>query len=347
MEIERVVQDEGLLFLGVVPLEKEPDFGRLQEWLAAKRHAEMSFLERNLDLRADPRRLEPGTHRAVVFAVAYDLGDGPEITEPRIAQYARLPDYHRVLWRKGERMLAKLRQKYPNEKFRVVVDSAPILERALAARTKRGFIGKNTCYIHPEKGSFLLLGEILTSLDLPVDSTAPVSLDYKTRDGGCGPCDRCQVACPTGALDEAYKIDASRCLSYWTIENRGTIPYEYWPHLAKYYFGCDLCQIACPYNVKSVPAVLPSGIEERTFPGLFETATMNQAEYESYFGGTPLTRAKRNGLRRNALIAMAVTIHPRLEQAMEIASRDCEEPVGNTLRQIRAWLRPSFSPMSN
>lgn len=340
-ELSRLFDDEGLVFLGVTALEREPDFSRFQEWLSDGRHAQMSFLERNLELRADPRGLEPGSRRALVFALSYDLGDEKGAEGPRIAQYARLPDYHGLLWKKGERIVERLRQNHPEEKFRVVVDSAPVLERALAARTKRGFIGKNTCYIHPDKGSFLLLGEILTSLDLPVDTAPTVALDQKSREGGCGPCDRCQVACPTGALDEAYRIDANRCLAYWTIENRGTIPFEYWPHLAKYYFGCDLCQLACPYNMKTGRAVLPDGVEEKKYPGLFETATMDQREYEKYFAGTPLTRAKRNGLRRNALIAMAVTKHPRLEEAMATADR--EAPVAATITQIRAWQLNSSS----
>ncbi len=327
--IQKAIEREGLLFLGVVPLEVEEDFRRYQEWLAQGRQAGMQFLEKYQELRLDPRKLLDNARSAILVALPYDLG--AEMPPPRVAQYARFCDYHQVLWERGERIALALGL----QKSRVVVDSAPVLERALAASSERGFIGKNTCFIHPDHGSFLLLGEILTTESLHLDSrTSPRSFEKKSKEGGCGPCKQCQVACPTGALDKDYQIDARRCLAYWTIENRGPIPEEFWPHLAEYYFGCDLCQTSCPYNV-SRGRKLPSDLEIKEIPSLFEVATMTETQYQKFFGGTPLTRAKRNGLRRNALIAMKVTRDPRLSEALILADKDAESPIRETLEAIR------------
>jgi epoxyqueuosine reductase len=341
--IQRLVEAEELLFLGIVDLDCTEDYERFRRWLEESRQAGMGFLERNLDCRRDPASLLPGARTAVLFALPYACGDREESAPhpPRIAQYARFRDYHRLLWQKGEAIAQGLCELADNSatRCRVTVDSAPILERALAAKSAQGFIGKNTLYIHPRHGSFLLLGEILTTATLPVDAKTPVPTERKTLEGGCGPCNRCQVNCPTGALAHDYTLDAKRCLAYWTIEHRGTIPEEFWPWLGHYYFGCDICQLVCPYNRKGEAGRHSAAMTPRTFPSLLKTATMTPAEYQTYFGGTPLTRAKRGGLRRNALIAMAVTGDPGLPEALIAADRDPESPVGETAVQIDRWIR--------
>jgi len=219
---------------------------------------------------------------------------------------------------------------------RVVVDSAPILERALAARTRRGFIGKNTCFIHPEKGSFFLLAEILLTLPLPADQPARVDVQHRGPDGGCGSCKRCQVHCPTGALNEAYQLDAKRCLSYWTIEHRGPVPEEFWPYLADYLFGCDICQLVCPYNRGAVVTSRTDLVRLGDLPSLLAIVTMDQASYVRWFGGTPMTRAKREGLQRNALIAMVVTNDGRLEEALASVTTESHPVLIETKRQASA-----------
>jgi len=334
--IQTTVEAQELVFLGVVRLDVEEDFGRYQAWLADGRQAGMQFLENYQELRQDPRRLLPEARSAILFALPYALGEVPD--GPKVAQYAQFKDYHRVLWDRGEVITKLLWGDESKRRARVVVDSAPVLERALAASSSRGFIGKNTCFIHPDQGSFLLLGEILTTEDLVADDrTAPREFEVKSKEGGCGPCKQCQVACPTSALDKDYQIDARTCLSYWTIEHRGPIPLEFWPHLAEYYFGCDICQTSCPYNAK-VGRRLPASLERREIPSLFSIATMDEREYGEFFGGTPLTRAKRSGLRRNALIAMYVTGDADLPQALEVADRDPQEWVVETRDQIREFL---------
>ncbi len=342
--LDALFQGENLTFLGVVSLDVQEDFLAYRRWLEDGKHAEMHFLENHQELRADPSTLLPGAKSAVLFGLRYDQGDERQTEEPRVAQYARFADYHRVLREKGERIVEACGW----ENARVLVDSAPLLERALAAKSERGFIGKNTCYIHPTKGSLILLGEILTTAELEFDKKVPVDPTVHDRHGGCGACKECQVHCPTGALNEAYQIDSSLCLAYWTIENRGPIPEKFWPWLGEYYFGCDICQLVCPYNLKVRDYSLPREIKVRTYPPLFEIATMDQKQYENYFGGTPMTRAKRNGLRRNALIAMRVKNDPKLEEALALAEQDAESPIAETIRQVRAYesLLPSVSSLA-
>ena len=342
-DISRVVEAESLLCLGVVSLENSTEyaqaFQRYTAWIGEKRHAEMAWLEAHAKARRDPHTILVGARTAVIFALPYAEEGARTERGPQVAQYARFADYHKILKKKGERIVLGLKGlSLPlAADFRVIVDTAPVLERALAASTLRGFIGKNTCYIHPERGSFLLLGEILTSLPLTPDTKVPVDENRRTADGGCGSCDLCQVSCPTGALSDDYKIDAKKCLSYWTIEHRGPIPERFWPWLGSYYYGCDLCQLACPYNWRATGNRLPSQIPKRIYPSLYEVAIMSQSAYENYFGGTALTRAKRNGLRRNALIAMTVTRDFLLAKALEIVKEDCPSPLAETLIQIENY----------
>lgn len=340
--LKQSLLEQGLDLLGVVGLEVTEDFARFLRWREQGLHGEMAFLEKNDSCRRSPSELLPGAVSAIVFALPYSVGDTLKTPlGPRIAQYARIDDYHRLMWDRGERVIKKLQFLLPTAKFRVVVDTAPLLERALASKVELGFIGKNTCFIHPEKGSFLLLGEILCDHHFEHDEKEVLPFDRKTKLGGCGPCDLCQVHCPTGALAKDYTLDAKLCLSYWTIEHRGPIPMEFWPHLGTYYFGCDLCQLACPYNHNRTEGMLPSQFTKRTYPSLFVTATMTETQYQKHFSSTALTRAKRNGLRRNALIAMAVTKDPRLDEAMELAQRDNESPIRETLEQIQVYLSSS------
>ncbi len=341
--LEKSFQNEGLIYLGTVKLGPEPDFGRFERWLGDKLHAGMGFLEQNQSLRMDPRELLPSAGFAVIFGMSYFLGDTLRTpTGPRIAQYARWRDYHKSMRQRAGKAWESFLQEAAVEskpESRICVDSAPVLERALAARTEAGFIGKNTLYIHPRKGSFLLLGEVLTSLSLPMDVPTPVDPTQRASAGGCGTCKRCQVHCPTGALNQDYRLDANLCLSYWSIEHRGTIPEQFWPHFAKYWFGCDLCQLACPYN-RNAHVEVASLVRDLC---LFDVATMDEKFYVDTFGGTPLTRAKRHGLRRNALIAMTVTSDPRLPEALEHVTADDPSMLCETRDQILHFIKNSRS----
>ena len=302
MDLKELFKAEGLSYLGTVDANVSRDAARFEDWMAKKPEWLLTYLEKYPEVRKEPEKIFPGTKSIVLFAFDYKQEDTLR-NHGAIAQYARFTDYHRWMRKKAECVAQNF---LPANSYRVCVDTAPVLERALAAKTKFGFIGKNTCYIHKEHGSFFLLGELFTSIPLKLD-------EKELEEEGCGPCTACQTICPTGALKKDYQIEAELCLAYWTIEHRGTIPEKFWPYLKEYYFGCDLCQLACPYNQKT-PNTLP--LLTRNFPDLFQVATMDQVSYEKYFGGTPMTRAGREGLRRNALIAMHVSGHPRLKEAL-------------------------------
>lgn len=342
-EIERIVRQEQLECFGIVRLGEDPDFPRFQEWMDQNLFAGMSFLKNHHALRKDPRGLGENLKTAIIVGMNYYQGDRAQgvlkLQSPIIAQYARLKDYHGVIKKKGERILAALSDVFEKPvSGRVTSDSAPILERSHAARSGSGFIGKNTCFIHPKTGSFFLLGEILIDIDVTSNVKSAVNASVRTEEGGCGTCKRCQVNCPTGALDEAWKLDANKCLSYWSIEHRGLIPIEYWKWFKIYLFGCDICQLVCPYNRGSEQTPHSEIIKVEAVADLFRIAVMDQKDYELMFGGTPLTRAKKEGLIRNALISMSVTNHPRLQEAITqiSASQTLDQTVAGTIAQIRS-----------
>lgn len=343
---------EGLHFIGAAGLDVGHDHSRYIKWLDEGRHGSMTWMENHLDVRAKPERLLVGAKMALVFGFQYYQGDtwsrGKKDPAPRIAQYARLRDYHKFLRSKLERVQSSLEKlSTDTHVWRITVDSAPLLERALAAGSGGAFIGKNTCAIHPHKGSFFLLGEILTSWDLGLPTRRPPATQHheRTSSGGCGSCRRCQVHCPTGALDKDYQIDARKCLSYWTIEHRGEIPLDYWPWVGRYMFGCDICQLVCPYNRGleiSADSISLRKISET--PKLIDIVLMSQEAYESMFGGTPMTRAKRSGLRRNALIAGVVTADRAVLDALDQLTKDADAVICATANQGKLFLVKQQNP---
>lgn len=334
----------GLEFIGIVaPRVSEDDERALSTWLSQGWHGDMEFMQRLQEARVNPDAVLPGVKSIICVAWQYEHADFKSCGDCLpIAKYAKFRDYHRHMKRRMEQIILALKEDFQalkDAEFRVTVDSAPVLERALAKNGERGFIGKNTCYIHPSKGSFLLLGEIHATADLAKSVSTQVDPKLRTDEGGCGTCRRCQVHCPTGALDHDYRLDAKRCLAYWTIEHRGVIPTEFWQWLPRSIFGCDICQDVCPYNrnVSSATTENLSELRRHVHLSLFEMATMTQETYVSVFGGTPMTRAKKDGLRRNALIAMAVTRDDRLAEALEKARQDLDPVLRQTAAQIDEW----------
>lgn len=335
----------GLEFLGVVdPKMPEEEVRALGEWIDRKWHAGMEFMERHQNARSKPEAILHNVKS--VISIGWKYVDWEEedcgLCLP-IAKYATYQDYHKQMKKKLLTIVDELKEEFSqlaNANFRVTVDSAPILERALAKKTGEGFIGKNTCYIRPNQGSFLLLGEIHTDAEFKVAQVHHVDPSTRGEEGGCGSCRRCQVHCPTGALDDAYRLNAQLCLAYWTIEHRGTIPEKFWPWIPKSIFGCDICQDVCPYNRHTNPSKDLSLKQKRRHVhlSLFEMATMNQEIYEKVFGGTPMTRAKREGLRRNALIAMVMKADPLLKEALEMMENDQSVVLQETVQQIKTWL---------
>ena len=349
--VQSIGQSFGMHFFGAATLDVGADFARYVEWLGEKRHGDMAYLENHLAIRKNPEGLLPGAKTAWVFGFPYFLGDkwrpGAGNDHPAIAQYGRLADYHKFMRKKLENIRDQLIEQHTDcaaKEWRITVDSAPLLERALAANSGGGFIGKNTCLIHPQKGSFFLLGELITSWNPGVEPVEQVASRHQPRTpaGGCGTCRRCQVHCPTGALDKDYTIDARKCLSWMTIENRGLIDETYWPWVGQYMYGCDICQLVCPYNRGAqVTGEAQDLVKMDPKLDLFAIATMDQGFYELTFGGTPMTRAKIHGLKRNALIAMYVRNDERLEKALAHNETHESAMVTGTVRQIRTRIKNS------
>jgi len=291
----RWASEAGFHAAGVAPLGPDPDFARYQRWLAAGQHAEMRYLTRHLELRRDPRGLLPEARIALVVALGTGDGSGAVGAAERVAIYARGEDYHRLVRRRLKRLRARIRGELGSSvPARACVDTAPLLERSLARRAGLGWIGKNTCLIHPRLGSLLVLGVLLLGLD-----AAPGTVQADR----CGDCRRCIDACPTGALDLERGLDARRCLSYLTIAHRGAIPESFHPHLAETFFGCDRCQQACPWN-RSALRLRDPGFTPRRLPDLPALATLTEPEFRNLARASVLGRPGYQGFLRNVRMAL-------------------------------------------
>lgn len=325
-------QDLGFDRVGVAHLDPLPHGPSLLAWLERGDQAGMEWMGNRLDARLDPSRLFPGAKAAICVALQYHPPEGSEEPAgdlwPRVARYARGRDYHEVM---GERLAAladRIAEAFPGTQSRAYVDTGPVLERELAARAGLGAVGKHTLLLHPEGGSWFLLGELFTSLDLdPAEPLADL----------CGRCRRCLDACPTGALPEPYRLDSRRCISYWTIEHRGPLPEEAREMVGEWVFGCDLCQEACPWNrgprrrdTADEAFHLPSGRAELDLAGLLG---LGREEYVESFRGSPMKRAKLSGLKRNAAVAMGHRRDARYVPALRWALED-EDAV---VRGQAAW----------
>lgn len=345
--IGSLIESKKCHFLGIADLKEDlQSFDRFTKWLDTKSHGSMTWLENYLPQRRDPSLVEEGCNKAILIGIPYFLGRQVVSAhqQSKVASYARYEDYHKFVTRTGKEICSELSgglDPTGTHQWRAVSDSIPILERSLYSKFTGCFIGKNTMLIHPSKGSWFLLMEILTSF--PLDSTPagakPLS---RSSSGGCGTCRRCQVFCPTGALDNDYVLDASKCLSYLTIEHRDTVPLKYWQYFSKYWYGCDICQNVCPYN-RSASEGSPLKLKYDTQIDLLEVVMMSQYSYETWFGGTPMTRAKRNGLRRNAFIAMAALQDERLPNAMAILRGDEDPMLNRTAEQALEFLNEKGS----
>ena len=266
----------------------------------------MGWMHRSAERRADVRHVVPGARSVIVTATLYNT-DRPYSSElapevARISRYAWGDDYHDTLKTRLDALLAWIRQGLaPGEvegfEARAYVDTGPVQERVYAQYAGLGWIGKNTCLINPEIGSWLFLGEIITTLDLEPDTQG---LEQ------CGSCTKCLEACPTGALVEPGVLDSARCLSYLTIEHRGDIPAGYHAAIGAQVYGCDICQEVCPYN-QPAPVTADGPWQPRAgldLPTLASLAARSDDELRALVKGTPMTRAKVDGLRRNLEIAL-------------------------------------------
>ncbi|HEX7336401.1 MAG TPA: tRNA epoxyqueuosine(34) reductase QueG [Gemmatimonadales bacterium] len=267
---------------------------RLDEWLAKGYSGTMRYLHRQAARRKDPSTIAPGARSVVVVLDNYYTPDSEtQARAPRIAKYARGKDYHRITGERLQQLAGFLRENGATL-ARTFTDAGPVPERELARRAGLGWIGKNTMLIRPDAGSFFFIGSVFTDLALEIDE--PLDLDR------CGSCTRCLDACPTGALIQPRMLDATRCISYLTIEQKGPIPDELAERFEGYAFGCDICNDACPWNERfaqptGVAEFAPAMALEGSGPEFFEN--MDEGEFTRRFGDTPLERPGLQGMRRN------------------------------------------------
>ncbi|HUF51651.1 MAG TPA: tRNA epoxyqueuosine(34) reductase QueG [Longimicrobiales bacterium] len=323
--------------VGITPVQPSEHAQFYESWLAAGRHGEMTYLARAaaVERRLYPHTAMPALRSAVVVALNYYVADGPtDAAHGIIAKYARGRDYHKVIRKKLLELLAFIEHEIGRElpAARAYVDTGPVLERELARRAGLGWFGRNTMLIHPKRGSYFFLGSLLVELEL--DADAPFASDH------CGTCTSCVTACPTGALlgrdtSGAPVIDATRCISYQTIENRGAIPRELRPLIGNRIFGCDICQAVCPWNAGKFVQITRevdfdpkrrerereskrkrdragtgtgtgTGVElPRTIsPSLIALMRMTHEEWDEWTRGSAMRRAGYAGLKRNVAVAL-------------------------------------------
>ena len=292
----------GFDLCGIAPAGAFPELRLLRQWIDRGYAGTMGYLPRTAERRADVRRVMPSARSVIVTGTVYNTGE-PYSIERRdpgaaeIARYAQADDYHDVIGRRLDALVVWMREQHP-ESFdtRAYVDTGPVQERVYAQYAGLGWIGKNTCVINPGLGSWILLAEIVCSLLLEADQPA---LDQ------CGTCTLCLDACPTGAFVEPHVLDATRCISYLTIEYRGEIPQEHHAAVGNHVFGCDICQEVCPWN--AMPATANGTWPSRgalSVPRLAELSARTDEQLAELIRGTPLARAGVNGLRRNITVAL-------------------------------------------
>ncbi|HEV8479930.1 MAG TPA: tRNA epoxyqueuosine(34) reductase QueG [Candidatus Eisenbacteria bacterium] len=309
---------------GIARLEDESaalDARRLRRWLASGFAADLRYMARGAERRADPRLSLPDARSLVALAFDYAFPSHDAHDEARraasgaalVARYARGRDYHRVLPKRLRRLLEWLQAERPGTRGRAFVDTGPVLERAWAARAGVGWTGKHSLVLRAEGGSWFVLGVLVTDAVLEPDAAL---------EDRCGRCTRCLDACPTGAIVAPYQVDARRCISYLTIERRGAIPIELRPAIGERVFGCDDCQDACPWNAFATDSPIadfrPRGdLLDRPLAGWLD---LDEAAFQARFRGTPLLRARREGFLRNVCVALGnrgdADAVPRLAQAL-------------------------------
>jgi epoxyqueuosine reductase len=307
--IKSAACEAGFDLCGIAPVQDFPELARFPQWIADGHAGEMKYLESRADSgqlrRTSLNLVFPWARSVVVCAVNYNTAH-PYSTQAHdpargwISRYAwSREDYHETVLRRLREVESNIKElSAPNQiETRSYVDTGPVVERVYAKYAGIGWLGKNTCLINQKIGSWLFLGVIITSLELMPDLPAP---------DRCGTCTRCIDACPTNAFVGPHQLDSNKCIAYLTIEKRGAIPEELREGIGHQVFGCDICQDVCPWNRKAPATDKPEFQPREGFinPALVWLAEISEEEFRQVFRGSPLKRAKRDGLRRNALIAI-------------------------------------------
>jgi epoxyqueuosine reductase len=296
----------GFSLVGVTTPDPPPHLAVFENWLSEGKHGEMSYLaeRRSRERRADPRQILPQCQSILVLGMPYPASlTGPiqgKGSVGRIASYAMGMDYHEVIPLRLKALASFIERQTGKEiPNRWYTDTGPVMERDLAQRAGLGWIGKNTCLIHPAQGSYFFLSEILLGIELAVDQ--PFLADR------CGTCTRCLEACPTGCILPDRTLDARRCISYLTIELKGSIPAALRPLLGDWVFGCDVCQQVCPWNRRAAPGEYDPAFAQRVEISeldLRQALSLPSEAFSRLFKGSPIQRARRRGFLRNAAVVL-------------------------------------------
>ena len=332
--VKREARRLGFDLVGVTDPDPPPHLDVFERWLEAGRQGEMHYLstERSLARRADPRRILPECQSILVVAANCLPGPTPDQDgSARIAAYARGEDYHEVLVERLRRLVAYIQDQtgLKDLPHRIYTDTGPLLERELAQRAGLGWIGKNTCLINPEHGSHFLLAEVMLAIRLVPDTPFPADR--------CGSCTRCIEACPTECILPDRTLDATRCISYLTIELKGAIPAGLRSSIGNWVFGCDVCQEVCPWNVRfSRPTRDPAFQPTPTLadPRPQDFLDLHPTGWRARLRGTALLRAKRTGLVRNACIVAGNRASQEMVQPLAAVLSGDPDPVA---RAHAAW----------
>ncbi len=353
-------RDHGFALAGVCDAAPTAHEAALRSWLASGQHATMSWLAQHVEARCDPARVLPGARSIIVVADQYASREEPATApldpmpsgaagEPvgKVARYARGRDYHLVIKARLHDLCDTLRAAHPRHAFRAFTDTAPVLEREHAARAGLGWVGKHTLLIHPRIGSYILLGGILSTLHLPPPPEQQPVSDH------CGSCTRCIDACPTRAISP-HRVDASRCLSYLSIEHRGELDPALFGSLEGWLFGCDICQEVCPHNSpRSAGDAHDRGVIHPEYRPrlhalpLLEVLSWSPADRARGLSGSALKRARLDMLKRHALVLLGerarATADPALREAIH-RLHDESELVMRTRAAVLRWLDATAAP---
>ena len=347
VDIRRWSGELHLQATGIASIDLAPHDTHFRDWLAAGRHGEMDYMERHGPARWRPEALIPGTVRVIAARMDYwpeSAADAHTVLEDDtrgyIARYALGRDYHRVFRNRLAELAGRIRAARPDAATRPFVDSAPVLERGIAQKAGLGWIGKNTLLIHPKAGSWFFLGEIYTDLALPVDP--PFDATH------CGSCSACLEICPTQAFTGPWQLDARRCISYLTIELKGPIPEEMRAPIGNRVFGCDDCQLVCPWNRFAQPSREADFVPRHRLDdsALVELFGWSAEDFGSRAAGSPLYRLGHARWLRN--LAVALGNGPATDDVLEALSQRLEHPEELVREHVRwAWGRLQDSRRKN
>lgn len=323
----------GFQQIGIADCEMGEAETRLLDWLGKGYHGEMEYMARHGAKRARPAELVPGTIRVIVARMSCNpparsaeevLADG---TKAFIARYALGRDYHKIVRGRLRKLADRIRREVGEFRYRVFADSAPVLEVELAQKAGLGWRGKHTLLLNREAGSFFVLGELYTDLPLPTDG-AP--------ENHCGSCQRCIAACPTGAIVGPYQLDARRCIAYLTVELKGSIPQQLRPLIGNRVFGCDDCQLACPWNryaqtTKEPDFAVRDGLDDATLVALF---SWSETEFEHRLAGSAIRRIGYERWLRNLAVGLG---NAPTTPAVVAALRSRADHASPLVREHIAW----------